>query len=485
MQQICSEVQALINNPPRQLESVADLYPIIKQIPLINQLLHTDKNPDACSTLAQLADALFLTTLADHYHIFLTLIPMELEHPSTGAMIICLLVGQIYVILTSLNHARAVDVSLFPTSLFASPWPSGDCPRSIIAMGLCVENRVPIGKYTVSKLLKAIRAVSMNWTTLEPSTTLLWYLLMLARRGFVVMNQPGHLETHNFEPMRKEVVVGAETYYSGNWDLLRRLSGGLVRMIAALRFRLTVAPLDRPLPTKLQCDALTKILVEEARKMEYMPTVRSESRALFNLSALEYGDMELYVENCNDDPAKPLDIIFTTKPPDIQQAWTQLNIAVIFHKLAELREDEPFFAQIYSPAYRFYSQNTKLLVVESFLKLNTINFLGDYTIPEQVFISEKLNILRADSPLLLQSMGKFHVLYKERLCSCASLEIAIIVWADIILSTMSEKLNGINISEQLNRMLGRFSIYSKDNCWDNVSDATAGLADELCTIIYE
>lgn len=245
-----------------------------------------------------------------------------------------------------------------------------------------------------------------------------------------------------------------------------------------------------------------RALVQQARALDGILAVRKNLGDLFPLTALGFGDYDVFVERRNADPQHARAVVYTVKPPEAQQAWANLPDALSVLALCEAREDDPHFWDLYTAAHRVHIQNAKLFVAEGLLRTadraggeRRIRFRlfadwgpadqlasridsqiakglrqpgeHDIFVPEQAFVQTKFELMTASqhTPLLLQLLGGVRVFFQGRLHWCASTEAALLLWATLVLQKCGGRVNGMDITPGLRALLNEAPVFSATDEW--------------------
>jgi hypothetical protein len=190
----------------------------------------------------------------------------------------------------------------------------------------------------------------------------------------------------------------------------------------------------------------------------------------------------VFVEKRNNDPPKPLDVIFEVKQQGIQIAWKNLNQTLILDRLVQLREDAPFYHQLCTFAHHFYAQNMKLYAAGVYMKPKNVRFMEDYCVAEQDFVPMRSKWVAAAlaAPIILQSMGMLHVFYKNELYRCICAEHALLTWITIIMREEGGRINGEIVETELAQLLNEkppAPLGGAHEVWRADADVTAGIVD--------
>jgi hypothetical protein len=469
--QFCADATVFLRAPPRELDVLgARTLALYKAVPDVNVYVHALLRMDGAAEkdefnalvrlMLALRDEMYLNSLCDTYHVFLKLVPMEFEHPASGVMLLYLCTASIAVVLDSL-HTKTNGPADATWAVKGPP------TRYVCESLLCAVANTPVCEYSTSQVLAATQLVAMRWYQLDPQPALLAYLLGLVHRGFVLVSKPGTEHSHDDPAMRNPAALPGypQGLWAGNWDLLRRLAGGLSRMVAITRFRLLTPKGDLGPAPPLSLDRINTALTKEVIKLEFIQSIRRELKNLCNTSGLWFGDLDVFVEQCNTDPPKPLDVIFNAKPQDIQQAWMYLNSATVLERLCNMREDAPCYHNVYTYMHHFYMQNMKLYAADMLTKERQVKLLADHCVAEQDFVGARATIAESPLPVLLQNFGKYHVFHRGELFVCGSVEQALLTWVLLVQQRHESLVDGSNMTGPFAKLLNEAPVFSDTDAW--------------------
>lgn len=514
----------LVNNPPTEVKELGvmleNLFRYIEDVnswthAILSEIINSEPNSvtkpklwaelnNIVKDLENLSHELYFSILCDKYALFIEAVELKLEHPASGAMVILLLISSVVAILDSLYRYTAANLTSNNGEYILFKPDNQDrmiyrlapmnMTTAIRDMGLCIDAKKDVSTYSVKDIIVALRLTSLEWWRLTPSVHLLKYILGLIHRGCLVMSRVGSEAINNMRNMRKPLNITikkvdgkhvTEQKMTGNYDFLRRLAGGATQMIVVLRWRMKIeiAPslstmlekpgLDDPETVAKACDAINAQMTRAMQDMIDAPTLHRERRDAFNISAMNFGDLDIFVEKCNSDPQKPIDVVFTAKPSDAQNAWMMLNQSVNWLGLCAMREDTPGFIQHYNDIYtfgqHFYSQDLKLYLAETYTRKGTCNLCVDFFVTENRFVKEIMKAMEDTHPVLVRVFGRTHVIYEKRLHPCTSIEHAIYVWAMIMRHAKKGVVNKVNIDSIdmpcIGDLLNEKKKYHEDDKW--------------------
>jgi hypothetical protein len=485
------DADAVADRPPRLAEQTGvALQPLIENIPHVSFHLMGTARPSLgdstriTQSLRRVHDVLLYNVLLDNYHHFVdSQVQMgdnDENKPCNSLMLIYQTLSYAALVLDALVTEVPAVASIADTQLTLRE--PATALSSIRRSLLVCAPETYVYEYSVCQLVDACAVLSARWHELAPSPELQRYLLSLMHRGFILMTAPGPRTTFD-DPNLCKLLRGPPEgglgggprtpLFSGNWTLLRRLAGGLTRMAVMTRFRLNVPTIPEPLfsgeDLATRCSNIRTALMREAVKLEDLPSLRRELKLLFNSTGLWYGDLDVFIEKCGNDPARHIDIIFQSKPLDIQQAWMYLNQAVSLVGLCTVVEGAPFYHQLYTFADHFYAQGVKLYVAEIFTRSAGVLLLANHHATEQDFFELRGRIIDDPAPVIITSFGALHVMHEGTLHVCESTEHALLTWIALVQRRDRGMLPGEktkdDLDQALRRLLNDAPIYDATDPW--------------------
>lgn len=231
------------------------------------------------------------------------------------------------------------------------------------------------------------------------------------------------------------------TKYSATINFNRRMSGGATQMIAVLTWRLSIpcAESIRTLVNQFSASnwraAIRETIISSAKHIQNAPSLNRERKEVFDYSSILFGDVDLFIEQASGDAMKPTDIVFAIKRPVVQSIWMKVNQSISWVELASMSDlcvNNIHYSKLYTFAQHLYSQDFKLFLFQTALKLQKSVFACDYFIHEFQLIEELPNLIDNQEPVLLRNFGRIHLYFRGQLFECDSLEHALFAWLMVI-----------------------------------------------------
>lgn len=429
--------RALLETPLRDIERIDTVKTVVGVIPHVRDAVHTPASPhhaEALRLATALRDELLYNTLLPHYHLFVGAAQLEFEHPISAGTVIFIAAALLHVVVET---ARG-------------PLPDGP---------------------SVSGILNEMEVLNMRWhevgRTPAAVRALADRLHVLLARALVLAVSPAPARFHDVPALRVEDREHPGIFHAVP-DLERRFAGGLARMLVVARFVAAHADVREE---QAPPEALARVrgaLAVAAATMESMPTLRAEMGNMFNEAAISHGDLDAYAEVRNAVEGRPRDIVYMTKPPEVQQAWSYLAEALSVRALCLLDEDAPRFDDLYTFGHLRHAQNVKLYIAETFTRPCGLRVLANASTSEQHFVTERARIVAEGRPTLVDMFGHFHVVHGAVLHWCRSTEHALLVWAEIVRAAppaVGSGIDGEKRDECLRRLLGESAVFAADDDW--------------------
>jgi hypothetical protein len=316
----------------------------------------------------------------------------------------------------------------------------------------------------VRDTLDAISLLAAHWHELTPSTGLVEYLDRLLLRGALLVARPGGAAVYDMEDLREEEKTfgrdAAEPTYSANTDLVRRLSGPLIRMYAEARFVCDIPSLWawRQMPDRQQMRRLVGAVRRELQSNVSIVANMSDGKmaisSFFSRLIISFGDIEKFAERYDIEPPQPQSVMVTSKSPESQQAWSRLNQVIQLDNVIEaMHEEDADYFERYSFAQHVYCLVVKLYILDVIFRPHGVHIRQNYVVWEVDVPAQIAELVRDENPLFIHIFGRIHILYRKQLYRCRCIEEAIALWGYIVLIRMSGRLGGHSIVRPLRELL--------------------------------
>ena len=453
---------------------------------------------EAGTTLALLRDELALATLCDNHHLLYERLAMHTETPTDMAMPLFLLAATVDALLT---HARTLWPPPEPPPAAWASW-HVRTPASALPGCACVCGSArPVCEYAVSDLVTALRLLGARWHEVTPDEHLERFLMGLMARAFEVLATPQDAATHDAPVYRERIGAardddddaydsaaaravafgidsgeraepadepGAE--YRARWNLVRRFAGGLVRMLALVRFwrRAPRAHAEDAVfgaETGARVAAVRAVLATEVVRVERVQKIRAEVRDAARLFLLWIGDTDLFVERNNMEEPLAQQVLVAARPPSALQMMAQFDVAFRPAEVVRLDEAAPHCRALHTLVEMRYAQIMKLATAELVTAECGVALLADYCHPEANVVPDLRAILEDREALLVMLFGRFHVVCRGALYRCRSTEHALATWVHLVQTELGDTLGGAELRGRLAPLTGAPRVYADDDEW--------------------
>jgi hypothetical protein len=448
----------------------------------------------------EVSHILYFQILCCHYEKCDEEVDLPYDHPANGCMAIVLAVSGIITILDNItsninilkkHNLNIPEFSLYDIDKTIPHIMKKKTSSAIKNYGIFIskDKEIDVDNYACSMVINSISFVASEWYRLSPSNELLEYLLSILHRSFIMIHRVASDKVYDIVNQRRCIEKNENgvisRFYSSNYDFIRRISGGLTQMIISIIWRLTIpignlADLNiidlKKDDMDVLCDQINNEILTAMKKIKNAPTLAKERREIFNCSALRYGDTDVFIELCNDDPKKPSDIMFSIRPPQEQSTLMIVNQMLAWENLCKIKEYTPnmllTYNDNYSSVYHFYSQDLKLYIFEFFFDPEKLKICVDHYLSECYFIKYKNILAKSKTPTFVRSFGRIHVVYLNIFYECKSIEQAFFIWILIIKTCFNGIIEDLDLFEnnkyQVTSIIMRSQVISNDNAKPNI-----------------
>ena len=356
----------------------------------------------------------------------------------------------------------------------------------IVKSKMCISDK-PIKSYNLDDMTMALYVASVRWYRLD------WqcheeierYLLGLFHRlcllSVCVDEEINNIVSGKDGVIRDEREIENEVH---RINVIRsRSSMQLFRMLYLLRFikniHKVIVPTDKDDEVWRQVEHLRRYSADLIKILSKTREAKTEIYSVFPKLLQLHGDVENFINKRGLENARPNSLLMTVRP-EAQQSMTLLHQFVILSNVQTMmNDDDPDHFNKYTRYECIYMLILKTYMINMALKdtktdkKSDIDFFRDFVVHEMDIPHFLDRIMSTHEPVVLQLFGKLHVYFDKKLYICHCVEMAVIMWARLILHDLGGRIGTSDISKPLKNLLGILSAEDQQLVSDMASTFSA------------
>ena len=337
----------------------------------------------------------------------------------------------------------------------------------LLANKLCVSDKL-VKSYTHDEMTMALYVLGVKWVGIDwrGHAELEQYLLGLLHRLCMLcicVDKTIHdIATGADGATRDKREIENEIY---RINVLRsRACMQLFKMLYIVRFIASadkvMVPTDKDDEIWRQVEHLRTYSIDLVKILTKTREAKAEIYAALPKIMILYGDVEMFVNKRGLENARPNSLLMTVRS-EAQQAMTLMHQFVILESVQRNMhdEDEDHFKRFtrmehsYMLIFKAYMINMAIKDTKTEKKVD-IDFFKDFIIYEHDILHFYDRFSKHDEPVVLHIMGKMHVFFKGKLYMCNCIEMAVVIWARLILNNCGGRIGTSDVTKQMRNILG-------------------------------
>lgn len=476
-------------NPPRLLVHVGsfirDISPFVYDLHYYFETNHNTDRQRALFALVSTTITVIVETMLDNYCEFCHYHTMKNTGPCNTLMGLLVIMSLLVAIVDDkwalaerwTVYCRPTDKKPLKIAASAETFP-------YLMRNGCIVSPVAVCGYTFSELTMAMQTLGLNWYKLEPVDEVETYIKGLLHRWCVISASPS------------KSMQAAQTNASvdvNKW-LTDRLRTGiqLVRMLWPFHFFRVNEQID-PVAALFGGDQrlvnanienLRAKILETVIELSKTRGVKSEIVTKLQRLLVLYGDPEQFVNTRGLERAQASVMIMTVRPEIFPEMTRFYKSALMTNMCKLMKEEDAEYYKKYTYMEHMFAVLMKTYTLNSLLASHELDFFKDFVAYEMDIPLFYREFRAKQEPLLLCFFSRMCVFFDKKVYMCTSVEMAIVVWAKLIMTKLSSRLKQRDMSVSLLSLIG-MTQYKERTVETLTHVFTSGNANEISTFFTE
>jgi len=368
----------------------------------------------------------------------------------------------------------------------------------VVHSHLCISDK-PLAKYSVADLLLAYEILGYRWWRLRPCAELRAYILALLHHGCMLIAQPGSARVHDVRALRRMVrrsgvARGSPIVYAGNGNLVLRVAGAGFRMLfmaSLYKFWELGDPADLARDAGCRGDMCIDRVVERmrafiernARDLDASSSIKMDVLKDFPVMYVSHTDRDVFAQSQKMERERFQGVQILAKTGEANIACQNLRQGASLYQIVRLaREESPEYDAKFTYPVHIYGILMKLYVFampfhEAMADMD-MEFENAFLVWEHFLDRQFAEVSSEPHPMLVNLMGRIHLVYQSKLYLCDAIEQALALWCVVCLNKHYGQVALVDVGAPIRSIImpdpRGAAAAARDAMGEDVADVTEG-----------